>query len=136
VVKVGDRLQVIAPKTTRGWALASAFLALPFALFAVLATWLLSKPYITPSNVFAFAMDRGGELVNSMAEGLVSALLQTDMALFATRQLESLTSAGLGTAGALLAGVAVATAGSAYILYQNLFRANAHRNERYVSYSF
>ena len=136
LAKVGDRVQVIAPKTTRGWAFATAFLALPFTIFAVLATWLLSKPYMTPSNVIAFVMDRGGKLINSVAEGAVGQVLQTDLALFAARQLDALNNAGLGTAGALLAAVAVATASSAYILYQNLFRANAHRNERYASYSF
>ena len=136
LAKVGDRVQVIAPKTTRGWAFATAFLALPFTLFAVFATWLLSKPYMTPANVYAFVMDRGGKLMNIVAEGAVSQLLQTDLALFAARQLDALSSAGVGTAGAFLAAVAVATASSAYILYQNLFRANAHRNERYASYSF
>jgi anti-sigma factor RsiW len=136
LAKAGDRLQVIAPKTTRGWAFASGVLALPFALFAVLATWLLSKPYMTPSNVFAFAVDRGGDLINSVVTGAAAQLLQTDFALFVARQLQALSEAGLGTAGALLAAVAIATAGSAYILYQNLFRANAHRNHRYVSYSF
>jgi hypothetical protein len=75
-------------------------------------------------------------VINSVAEGAVGQLLQTDLALFAARQMDALNNAGLGTAGALLAAVSVATASSAYILYQNLFRANAHRNERYASYSF
>ena len=136
MVKVGDRVQVIAPKTTRGWALATAFLALPFAIFAAFATWLLSKPYMTPSNMFAFTVHRGSELLGSATEAVLAYLLQTDIALFVARQFEAVSTAGVGTAGALLAAVAVATAGSAWILYQNLFRANAHRNERYVSYSF
>jgi anti-sigma factor RsiW len=131
-----DRLQVYAPKTTRGWALATACLALPFALFALVATWVLSKPYITPSNVFAYSWHRAGLVLDSIADVAIAQLLQTDIAMFAARQLETLTSAGIGTAGALLAAVSVATAGSAYILYQNLFRAHAHRNERYVTYSF
>ena len=136
LVKAGDRINVIAPKTTRGWAFATAFLAVPFAIFAVLATWIMSKPYMTPSNVLAFAVDRGGRLVNSVAQGMTAQLLQTDIALYVARQLETLSNAGMGTAGALLAAVAIATAGSAYILYQNLFRANAHRNQNYASYSF
>ncbi|HET9440131.1 MAG TPA: zf-HC2 domain-containing protein [Longimicrobiales bacterium] len=136
LVKVGDRVQVFAPKTTRGWALATACLAVPFAVFAVLATWLLSKPYMTPSNVFAFVTTHAGDLVNNVAQVALAQLLQTDLALFVARQMEALSAAGIGAAGALLAAVAVATAGSAYVLYQNLFRANAHRNERYASYSF
>lgn len=136
LAKAGDRLRVVTPRTTRGWAFASAFLAFPFAVFAVLATWLISKPYITPSNVFAFAIDRSGAVLSGAAQSVTAWMLQTDVALFVARQLELLSSAGVGTAGALLAAVSIATAGSAYILYQNLFRANAHRNERYVSYSF
>lgn len=136
LIKVGDRVQVIAPKTTRGWAFATAFLALPFTAFAVLATWLLSKPYMTPSNVLAFTTHRGSELIRGFTQAVLAQIMETDIALFVARQLEALSGAGLGTAGALLAAMAVATAGSTYILYQNLFRANAHRNERYVTYSF
>jgi anti-sigma factor RsiW len=136
LIFVGDRLQKVAPKTTRGWAFASACLALPFATFALFATWLLSKPYITPSNVFAFMFHRVEGLVSGVAQGAFASVLQTDIALFAARGLNAITTAGVGTAGALFAGVAVATAASAYVLYQNLFRAEAHRNERYVTYSF
>lgn len=136
LAKTGDHLQIIAPKSTRGWALATAFLAFPFAVFAVLATWLLSKPYMTPSNVLAYTVSRGGQLIGTVVEGTTAQLLQTDVALFLARQLEALSNAGMGAAGALLAAVAVVTASSAYILYQNLFRANAHRNQRYVTYSF
>lgn len=136
VVQVGDRLQVFAPKTTRGWAFATGLLALPFAVFAALAAWLLSKPYMTPSNMLAFTMHRGSELLDSGLQAALGYVMETDVALFVARQLEALAAAGVGTAGALLAGVAVATAASAYILYQNLFRAHAHRNQGYVSYSF
>ena len=136
LAKTGDRLAVLAPRTTSGCAFATAFLALPFALFGALATWLLSKPYMTPSNMFAFVVHRGSELLGSATQAVLAYLLQTDVALYLAGQFEAITAAGVGTAGALLAGVAVATAGSSWILYQNLFRANAHRNEHYVSYSF
>ena len=136
LVYVGDRAQKFAPKTTRGWALASAFLALPFAAFALFATWLLSKPYITPSNVLAFVVHRGQELVSGVAQSAFAAVLQTDIALLAARGLNAISTAGIGTAGALFAGVAVATLASAYVLYQNLFRADTQRNHGYVTYSF
>ena len=136
LVFVGDRLHKVAPKTTRGWAFATAFLAVPFATFAVFATWLLSKPYITPSNVFAFMFNNVQEFMSNAASGVFASVLQSDVALFAARGLNAISTAGVGTAGALFAGVAVATAASAYVLYQNLFRAEAHRNERYVTYSF
>ena len=136
LVFVGDRLHKVAPKTTRGWAFASAMLAVPFVTFAVLATWLLSKSYITPSNVLAFMWHQAEEFVSGAAQVAFASILQTDIALFAARGLNAISTAGVGTAGALFAGVAVATAASAYVLYQNLFRADAHRNQRYVTYSF
>lgn len=136
LIRVGDRLQAYAPKTTRGWAIATAFLGFPTLVFGLLTAWLLSKPYMTPSNVAAFILTRAEQMLNSTAQNAFASLLQTDIALFVVRQLEALSNAGVGAAGALLAGVAVTTAASAYILYQNLFRADAHRNQSYVSYSF
>ena len=136
MVRVGDQLQSYAPKTTRGWALATAFLGFPTLIFGLLTAWLLSKPYMTPSNVIAFVLTRAEQMLNSTAQDALASILQTDVALFLVRQVDALSNAGVGAAGALLAGVAVTTAASAYILYQNLFRADAHRNQRYVSYSF
>lgn len=136
LVRVGDRAHRYAPRSSRGWALAAACLALPLTLFGVLATWWVSKPYITASNVFAFTLHRSEEFLNSVAQGALSQAMQTDVALFIARQLDALASAGLGGAAALLAGIAVTTVASIYILYQNLFRANAHKNETYASYSF
>ena len=136
LVLVGDRLQQVAPKTTRGWAAASAVLSLPFVIFAALAAWVISKPYLTPSNVFAFALSRAEGFVSDVAQGALASILQSDIALFVARGLNALTTAGVGTAGALFAGIAVATAASAYVLYQNLFRAQAQSNQGYVTYSF
>jgi hypothetical protein len=109
---------------------------LPFAIFAALTAWVISKPYLTPVNVFAFALNRAEEFVSGAAQGALASVLQTDIALFVARGLNALTTAGVGTAGALFAGVAVATAASAYVLYQNLFRAQAQSNQGYVTYSF
>jgi hypothetical protein len=136
LVRAGDRVQRFAPRTSRGWALAAACLALPLTLFGVLATWLLSKPYMSASNVFAFTVHQGEEFLNSVAEGALSQAMQTDVALFLVRQIDAINTAGLGAAGALLAGVAVTIVASIYILYQNLFRANAHKNDTYATFSF
>ena len=136
VIRVTDRAQRFAPQTSRGWALAAACLALPLTLFGVVATWLLSKPYMTPSNVFAFTVHRGEEFFNSVAQGAFSQVMRTDVALFLVRQVDAINTAGIGAAGALLAGIAVTTIVSIYILYQNLYRANAHKNDSYATYSF
>lgn len=134
--RVGSRVQVLVPKTTRDWAAAAACLALPIALFGALAYWVLSKPYITPSGLIAFTFERVQSVVTTFAAGAFSAALQSDVALYAARGLGAVSNAGLGAAGALAAAVAMATALSAWVLYQNLFRTTTRENRSYVSYSF
>jgi anti-sigma factor RsiW len=136
LVLVGDRVQKFTPRTTRGWTVATACLALPFAIFGLLATWLLSKPYVTPSNVFGFALTRAEQFISGATQGALASIMQTDIALLMARGLNAVNTAGFGTAGAMFAAVAVATLASAYVLYQNLFRAQAQSNQSYVTYSF
>jgi hypothetical protein len=135
--RMATQLQVFTPKTTRGWAVASACLAFPIVFFGALTAWLLSKPYITPNGLLTFTIDRVQTGFASLAQGTFVTLLQTDFALFVARALETLTEAGLGATGALLVAVAMATALSAWVLYQNLFRTTTTReNHTYASYSF
>jgi anti-sigma factor RsiW len=135
--RAGAQLQVFTPKTTRGWAAASACMALPLLFFGALTAWLLSKPYVTPNGLLAFTIDRAQAGLASLAQGTFVSLLQSDFALFIARALETMTNAGLGATGALAAAVAMATALSAWVLYQNLFRTTTTReNHTYASYSF
>lgn len=134
--RVSNRVQVFVPKTTRGWAAAAALLALPAMLFVTLAYWLLSKPYITPGGLVAFTYERVTALASSFATDVLAGVLQTDVALYVARGLGAVSDAGLGAAGALFAAVAMATALSAWVLYQNLFRTTTRENRSYVSYSF
>lgn len=135
--RVGAQLQLFTPRTTRGWAVASACMALPLFVFGTIAAWLLSKPYVTPNGLLAFTIDRGQAGLGSLAQGTFVALMQSDLALFVARALETMTNAGLGATGALAAAIAMATALSAWVLYQNLFRTTTTReNHTYASYSF
>ena len=135
--RVGTQLQTFVPRTTRGWAFATAFFAVPIAFFAALTAWLLSKPYITPNGLLSFAVDRTQSAVDSAAQGTVATILQSDIALFLARGLDALASAGAGTAGVLALATAMAIALSVWVLYQNLFRMTTRReNHSYVSYSF
>jgi anti-sigma factor RsiW len=135
--RVSAQLRTFVPQTTRGWAAAAACLALPLAGFAALAAWLLSKPYMTPQSVVSFTYGKVVGFAESFASGTLSSVLQSDVALFAARGLDSVTSAGVGAAGALIFAVSMATALSAWVLYQNLFRTNAAReNRHYATYSF
>jgi hypothetical protein len=133
--RLGSYLQRLVPRTTKGWALASACFALPLTLTAGLLWWLLSKPYITPSRLWTFAVDQGAHLVDAVAAWVVPTVMQSDVALFIARALESVAGGGLRTAGAFAGLASITVAVSAWILYQYLFRAPA-RGSHYVTYSF
>ena len=134
--RVGSSLRVFVPQTTRGWAAATACLALPMVFFVGLATWLLSRPYITAQGLVSFTYAKAQAMVNSVATGALSTILQSDVALLAARGLDAVTNAGLGAAGALVFAAFTATALSAWVLYQNLFRVTKREIRNYVSYSF
>ena len=135
--RVSTQLQVFVPRTTRGWAFASAFFALPIVFFTALTTWLLSRPYITSDGIVSFAVERVQTAFDTAAKGTLSTILQSDIALFFARGLDALVNAGAGTAGALAVTTAMAIVLSIWVLYQNLFRMTTRReNHSYVSYSF
>ena len=135
--RIGAQLQVFTPKTTRGWAFATACLALPVAIFGALTAWLLSKPYITPQGLVTFVLDRTQTAFESVAQGTLATVLQSDIALFFARGLDALSNAGLGAAGVVAIATAMAIALSVWVLYQNLFRMTTRReNHSYVSFSF
>src|SRR5262245_17855901 len=99
--RANAQLQVFVPKTTRGWAFATAFFAVPIAFFAALMAYVLSKPYMSPNGLVSFAVDRTQSAVGSAASSTLATVLQSDIALFFARGLNALANAGLGTAGAL-----------------------------------
>lgn len=134
---MASRLQLFVPQTTRGWAAATACLALPMMFIAAVTAWVLSRPYITAQGVLSFTYVKATEAGHSIASGALSMVLQSDAALFAARGLDVVMNAGLGAAGALAVATSMATALSAWVLYQNLFRTPTKReNKNYASYSF
>jgi hypothetical protein len=135
--RVVARVERYAPKTTRGWATATAFLGLPIVLFgALVAYFAISKPYFTPSGMVAFVYERSAIFLNQTTQNTVATILQSDIALFAARGLAAIANAGAGAAGALLLALSTATALSAWVLYQNVIRKTTRENHNYVSYSF
>ena len=137
VAKASEQIRVFTPRTSRGWAFAAASFSLPLAAFSALVFWMMSKPYLTPQGMVAFAYERVTALTSATAGTVMGNLLQSDVALFFARGLETLSHAGLGAAGALFGGITMTIALSAWFLYQNLFRTTATRKDRnYASYSF
>jgi anti-sigma factor RsiW len=134
-IRATQYLPRFAPRTSRGWAFASAFLALPLVGFGAIMLWLLSKPYVTGEGLIAFTVSEAGARITAAAAGVLSVMLHSDVTLFLARSMETLFSNGLRGAGALAALFAGLTVLSAWVLYQNLIR-NPTRRSDYASYSF
>lgn len=126
----------VAPKTTRGWALAAAFLALPLISGGLFVSWLISKAYVTPRTLWAFATDRGAHALQSLGEGTITWALNTEAASWAVKMSSQLVhQVGMSGVGALVAAMAIATSLSIWVLYKYLFRSTT-REASYVSFSF
>ena len=128
--------QRLTPQTTGGWALASAFIALPLLLGGGIVTWLVSKDYITAQSLWVFVTDRTASGMQSLGASALSALLQTSVASWLVAQAKALAvSAGARGLGALALGVGGMTMLSIWILYRNLFRTPT-RETNHVLYTF
>jgi hypothetical protein len=135
-VRAGQLVVRIAPKTTKGWALAAAFLAMPVITGGLALAWLLSSPYITVNTLWAFAVDRGSHALQSLGSGTITWAMKTDAPAWIVRAYGQLVhQVGLSGVGALAAGVAFAITLSIWVLYKNLFRSPS-RETNYVSFSF
>jgi hypothetical protein len=127
-------VEKLLPRTTRGWAIASAFLALPALLIGGLLFWLLSKSYVTTYSLWVFTTDRFGTAAAGGSERLFSWLLSTELAAMTVTALGSLVEAGgVGALGALALAIGVGMIASMWILYTNLFRTPS-RESNYVSH--
>lgn len=135
-VRVAELLRRLVPKTTVGWALVAACVALPFLVFGGVMAWLFTWPSITPQGLWLYARER-------LTDALLSLVGQAGAAVFESEVARSVVQWGRtwvatvdpSTVGAGLALFATLTLVSAWVLYQNLFRTPA-RERRYVSYSF
>ncbi|HSJ07481.1 MAG TPA: zf-HC2 domain-containing protein [Longimicrobiales bacterium] len=133
---VGTAVAGVLPKSTFGWAVAAAFLALPVLAGAAFTAWLLSRSYLTPETLWAYVSSRAVEGVQSLGSTALTAALQTDViAWLVLRGGELLETAGATGVGAVLATVSAATMLSIWVLYRNLIRTPT-RETNYVTFSF
>lgn len=136
LTRAGAALDRLLPKTTFGWATATAFLALPFLVGAVLLAWLMSRSYITPTSLYAFVSERTVSGARAVGDTAVSAAMQTELAAWLIDQGASfLARAGMPGLGVVFGMAGVATMLSIWVLYRNLFRTPT-RESNYASYSF
>ena len=128
-----NEIDRVLPRTTRGWAIASAFLALPALIVGGLLFWLLSKSYVTTYSLWVYTTDRFGIAAAGASDRFFAWLLSTEIAGWTVTALGSLVEArGVGALGALAVALGVGTVASMWILYMNLFRTPS-RGTNYVS---
>jgi predicted anti-sigma-YlaC factor YlaD len=132
----GRTLERVLPKTTRGWALASAFLALPVLVIGSLLIWLLSRSYMTGHDLWVFATDQFGMMLASAGTLAFQRFIESDLVVWLLRALGSVFEAGgAGGVGLVAAMIGAGIAASIWVLYSNLFRSPT-RDANYVTYSF
>jgi anti-sigma factor RsiW len=113
----------VLPKTTFGWGLATAFLALPILLGGGLTVWLLSKSHLTPASAWTFFSGQFVDGVRGLVAAALSRMLQTDVAAWLVERGGALlATAGAGRIGLIAAAAALTTLLSVWVLYQNLVR--------------
>lgn len=126
----------VAPKTSAGWALAAALLALPILLGGGVMGWLISKDYITPQSLWLFVTERTSSSLQSLGASTLSSVMETELTAWVVQQATALFATagmrGLGLIAALGGGLTML---SIWILYKYLFRTPT-RESNYVSYSF
>src|SRR5688572_31797020 len=99
-----------APRTSRGWAFASAMFALPLVGVGSVMLWLLSKPYVTGDGLVAFTTAQAGTRMSAVWQNVLGGLIKNDITLFFARSLEAMANsgfAGAGSAAALFAGLSI-----------------------------
>jgi anti-sigma factor RsiW len=122
-------IERVTPHTTRGWAAAAAVLALPVIGATILVTWLLSRPGVTPQGLWTVATHLVEQGVSSGSQWAWARFAGTSLATWLAQAADLVQTVGgyeIGMAAVLFATL---TAGSTYVLYQNLFRPEARRNE-------
>lgn len=124
-----------APRTTRGWAVATGMVALPGAAIAALAWWVMSRPGVTPQGLWVMTTGYAGRGVGVAWSWLWARVATSSMAAWATSAAEAAASLGRGGLGLGVVMFLTLTVASIWVLYQNLFRTNSRRTD-YASFVF
>lgn len=125
----GAWIERVTPQTTRGWAAAAALLALPVLGATLLVTWVMSQPGVTPQGLWAVTSDLAGQAANSGWQWAWARFAGTSLAAWLTQAADLAQTVGRGEIGLAAVLFATITAGSTYVLYQNLFRTESRRSE-------
>ena len=126
------------PRTTKGWSLVAAFLALPMLGLGAAVSWLVAQPWASALSAEALlvlawnGVSGGAAWVSRQVTTLV---LQTDFArTLVSGARQFLLMAGATGVGLAAIAFCLAALGSAWILYHNLVR-NSTREVNYAPYT-
>lgn len=122
-------IERITPHTTRGWAAAAAVLALPVIGATLLVAWVLSRPGVTPQGLWTVATSLAEQGASSGWQWAWARFAGTSLSTWLAQAAEILQTVGHGEIGLAAVAFATLTAGSTYVLYQNLFRTESRRSE-------
>lgn len=135
LVRVADWVEQFTPRTTRGWAVAAAVLALPVIGATLLSWWLISQPGVTPQGLWLVASEVTGQALSTSWDWGWARFTESRIAAWLIGVTDLAATLGTGGLGLAVVMFASFTAGSVWILYQNLFRPEARRTD-YASYVF
>ncbi len=126
------------PRTTRGWSVVAACLALPLAGVGAVVAWVLSQPWISAlsgSAVLVYAWSGASAGLAWLSAHTTSLIMQSAAVRTVLAALHSFTAvAGTAGLGLAAAGFCLAALGSAWVLYHNLIR-NSTRELNYAPYT-
>lgn len=129
-------IERVAPKSTFGWALATAMLALPVILGGGIVAWIFSKSYLTPATLWAWTSETLVQGLQGLGQTAIAAVMQSGIAAWTVaRATEFVNTAGITGLGTLAAVAGMTTMLSIWILYRNLFRTPTRETD-YATYSF
>ncbi len=108
--------------------------ALPVVGATILMAWLLSQPGVSAQGLWTVTSALAGDAAVSSAQWVWAQLSTSTLAAWATWAADFVGTAGRDQIGLALVVFAMATAGSIYVLYQNLFRTQQQRRIEHASY--
>lgn len=120
--RVGAVLARLMPRTTTGWALLTACLALPAAAGTALIAWVMSRPGLSAQTLTLFLRDRAAEVILSFAGDAATTAMETTLAAQIAALIERLLTTAPTELGAAAAAFAATTLASVWVLYRNLFK--------------
>lgn len=137
LARATDSLARFLPRTTTGWALVAAFLALPILAGGTLFTWLLSKSYVTTHGLWVFVTESIATAFQALVSNTLTFVMQSDAVAWLAGALDSIIAAGgMRGVGAIAATAGVLTLTSIWVLYTNLIRTPHHQDSTHGTFSF